>query len=68
MTDEEYEAQITALREDLANAQATLRDTFAGQALAGMLADTYRHGSYEAFAAGAYYYADAMLEARKKNQ
>jgi len=44
----------------------TLRDWFAGQALAGLLA---KNGEYEKTryaASSAYEYADAMLEARDK--
>ena len=40
----------------------SLRDYFAGQALAGMTADT--HNSSTVVAAAAYQYADAMLKAR----
>lgn len=45
----------------------SLRDWYAGQALAGMLAhpgDTIR-GSYGGVARAAYEYADAMIKARK---
>lgn len=42
-----------------------LRDYFAGQTLAGILSDSERSGSYQAYATDAYKYADAMLEARK---
>ena len=50
------------------NQGMTLRDWFAGQAMAGMLTignlyDTY---SEEQVARGAYAQADAMMEARKK--
>lgn len=42
----------------------SLRDWFAGQALAGMMADSsLRHG-HDAFAEGAYQMADAMIAAR----
>jgi hypothetical protein len=44
----------------------TLRDWFAGQALAGMMADTSTGGHWDAYAKDAYAVADAMLEARKK--
>lgn len=43
----------------------TLRDWFAGQALAGTLADTAYTGTEGHAAMRAYRYADAMLEARK---
>ncbi len=45
----------------------SLRDWFAGQALAGMLADPGVRGPdiAEAAASDAYTFADAMLEARK---
>ena len=42
----------------------TLRDWFAGQAMAGMLANSDRDGYPEDRAQLAYEYADAMLEAR----
>jgi hypothetical protein len=75
MTDADYEARIAVLeeiadmlREDLVRAQATLRDQFAGQALAGMLANpTYAWVGYEAhLTTAAFRIADAMLEARKE--
>lgn len=43
----------------------SLRDWFAGQALAGMLADSNVKGQPVVIADGAYRLADAMLEARK---
>ncbi len=43
----------------------TLRDWFAGHALAGMLGYAHRSGRFEAFATDAYIYADMMLAARK---
>ena len=44
----------------------TLRDWFAGQALAGMCAVPVRHGTTaETFADSAYVLADAMLRARE---
>ena len=42
----------------------TLRDWFAGQALAGMLADPNNNGHYTDNAAASYKFADAMLAAR----
>ena len=44
----------------------TLRDWFAGQALAGMLAYPESSGTIEAFAKYAYQYADAMMAERGK--
>lgn len=43
----------------------SLRDWFAGQALAGICADPNAGGSNKAIAVTAYSLADAMLEARK---
>ena len=43
-----------------------LRDWFAGQALAGMIADQSIRDSPEGFARVAYDIADAMLEARTR--
>jgi hypothetical protein len=43
----------------------TLRDWFAGQALAGLIADPSRDGSADDRARYAYAYADAMLRARE---
>lgn len=43
----------------------SLRDVFAGQALAGMLGDARLSGTSVQFATDAYSYADAMLAARK---
>ena len=43
----------------------SLRDWFAGQALAGLLADTNVLGSAPEVANAAYRFADAMLAARK---
>ena len=49
----------------------TLRDWFAGQALAGLIASSRTHGKwideeeYKIFAADAYNQADAMLKARE---
>ena len=45
----------------------SLRDWFAGQALAGLLANTSLGGTCEDFAADAYKYAAAMLEGREAN-
>lgn len=44
----------------------SLRDWFAGQALAGMMACTDCSGTEAEFAASAYRNADAMLAARSK--
>jgi hypothetical protein len=41
-----------------------LRDYFAGQALAGMLADSERSGGFSTYAKDAYSFADAMLRER----
>ena len=43
----------------------TLRDWFAGQALAGILADSKSEGTITEYARDAYRYADAMLTARE---
>lgn len=46
----------------------SMRDYFAGQALAGMLANPERVGSeakFSGWAAQAYFFADAMIAARK---
>lgn len=43
----------------------SLRDYFAGRALAGLLADTALGGDCEFFAQYAYQFADAMLAARQ---
>ena len=40
----------------------SLRDYFAGQALAGMLADSERAGGFSTYAKDAYAFADAMLK------
>ena len=45
----------------------SLRDWFAGQALAGLLADSNTSGTYKEFADYAYQYADVMLRARQKS-
>ena len=44
----------------------SLRDWFAGQALAGLLADSNILGTDKWFAEAVYRYADAMLNAREK--
>ena len=44
----------------------SLRDWFAGQALAGMMADSFMHESAERIAFGSYAMADAMLAERAK--
>jgi hypothetical protein len=43
----------------------TLREYYAGQALAGLIADQSRDGSADDRARYAYAYADAMLKARE---
>lgn len=49
----------------MASAGMSLRDWFAGQALAGALADTNNVASAEANAKAAYAMADAMLKERE---
>ena len=44
----------------------SLRDYFAGQALAGLLGDQDRHYTIDAYVSGAYKMADAMLAERAK--
>lgn len=44
----------------------SLRDWFAGQALAGMLADTERSGKAADYAKQAFEFSDSMLAARDK--
>lgn len=46
----------------------SLRDYFAGQALAGLLACPKTSGGEEAFALHAYKYADAMLAEQQKER
>lgn len=46
----------------------SLRDYFAGQALAGLLACPRTNGGEKAFALHAYKYADAMLAERQKER
>ena len=48
-----------------ASQSGTLRDKFAGQAMAGLCADPEYSKSNEIYAARSYRMADAMLEARK---
>ena len=50
------------------NVGMSLRDYFAGQALAGMLADSTRQSSLENYADDAYDIADAMLAEREKER
>lgn len=47
--------------------EKTLLDEFAMTALTGMLSDGDMTGHYEDFALGAYKYAQAMMEERKKH-
>lgn len=44
----------------------SLRDWFAGQALAGLCAATDRDGPHELYGQDAYAFADAMLKAREE--
>ena len=46
----------------------SLRDWFAGQALAGLLACPDVSGGWESISKSAYTYADAMLRARESGQ
>lgn len=50
------------------NLGMSLRDYFAGQALAGMLCDIKCVGESEYIAKWAYRYADAMLDERQKER
>lgn len=45
----------------------SLRDYFAGQALAGIVSDPGRSGSFRLFASDAYSFADAMIAQRAKS-
>jgi hypothetical protein len=62
------EREIESLKSQLAAAQATLRDQFAGQALTGKLANEENFGAYEHFAKEAYVYADAMVAHRNEEK
>ncbi len=53
-------------RKDIQWQGMTLRDWFAGQALAGLLSDHTRSGRLVVYADVAYEMADAMLEAREE--
>jgi hypothetical protein len=65
----EFEAVMRKAYEAGAASQSeTLRDLFAGQALAGLCADPEYSKSNEIYAARSYKMADAMLEARKLNK
>lgn len=48
--------------------EKTLRDEFAGQALAGLVSDSKRGGTFEAFAQDAYTYASAMLAEKARRE
>ena len=50
------------------NLGMSLRDYFAGQALAGLLACPNTSGGEQAFSLNAYKYADAMLAERQKGR
>ena len=69
MTAEDFQKEMDEHRISLeagaASQAVTLRDHFAGQALAGLCADQGTKAPYEAFAKSSYKMADAMLEARK---
>lgn len=55
-------------RHRIAQPGMSLRDWFAGQALAGMLADSNVTGTYDKLASAAYDMADAMLAARRERK
>lgn len=60
------DSEIEELRQELAEAKITLRDSFAMRALTGILiGPTIKEGK-DACASNAYEYADAMIEERKK--
>lgn len=63
-----YDIPAFPLKEPLPsdNEGMTLRDYFAAKALQGLLAFPDSEGSRQEFAAEAYAFADAMLEARQK--
>lgn len=52
--------------ETVAEGGMSLRDYFAGQALAGLLASGSSLVTFENYAACAYHHADAMLKAREE--
>lgn len=52
------------LDREIISSGMSIRDWFAGQALAGMLACPNAEGTVEEFASDAYRYADAMLAER----
>lgn len=60
---------IDKLAEELATNVGNLeiRDYFAGQALAGMFADSHLSGTHENLAKACYSMADAMLAERNKS-
>jgi transcriptional regulator with XRE-family HTH domain len=60
-----YEAPIDYNQAAIASEKQRLRDQFAGQALAGLLADPTRRATSREYAKCAYEIADAMLEARE---
>jgi hypothetical protein len=62
--DDLFETVQQAFEAGAASQEQTLRDLFAGQALAGLCADPKYSRSNEMYAARSYKMADAMLEAR----
>ena len=64
------EAQVRSLENECRALRETLRDKFAGQAMAALIADLHADMSFSAAVAAvsecAYIYADVMLEARAR--